>query len=99
MPQPQARYQDFTFGICYAHIIPISIPGLIINGSPDSFTDTKANARRGDLVLSFCNHISVIITGSPSVFTNAPNNARVNDAFFGPYVGTIIVGSPTRKIQ
>jgi len=58
----KSRLFDMTIGWC-GHI------GIIVSGSPDTFTNVKANTRIYDFVCSPCN-IGSIVSGSLDTFTN-----------------------------
>ena len=93
---PTARVGDRTCGVCShpSHLIPISIGGVIVTGSTNSFCNGLPIARIGDTVMSYCGHTGHIVTGSMQTFFQALNVAKVGDKTAGVYVATIVQGSP-----
>lgn len=90
-----ARKGDRTHGTCSAHTTPITVGGTITKGSPDVRVNGMPAARVGDEVTADCGHKSQIISGNTTVLINGKPSARVGDSVgSGPYVATIISGSP-----
>jgi len=89
-----ARLTDIGCGICFCHIVPIPMCGVIVTGSPDVYINNLNSARQTDIVLGFCGHIGIIISGSPTVYVNNLQKARITDPFVGCFTGNIVTGSP-----
>ena len=79
----QARYSDLTIGIgthgksCCPHCFV----GIIIQGSPNTDTNSLQTTRIGDIGIHFCPHCptNMMIGGSPNVYTNNIPNHRLGD--------------------
>lgn len=89
-----ARVGDRTNGTCFCHDPPIQVGGTVVVGSPDVFTNSKPQARLGDVVRADCGHRGTIVTASTTVFANQRGVARLGDRTTGCYVATIITASP-----
>jgi uncharacterized Zn-binding protein involved in type VI secretion len=88
-----ARLGDIAFGICYCHIIPITVEGIIISASTDTYANSRGVARLGDIVFTSCGHFGTIITASTKTYANSRGIARLGDVTAGCFVGTIITAS------
>jgi uncharacterized Zn-binding protein involved in type VI secretion len=103
MPRGVARVGDRTIGTCAhpSHLVPITVGGTIVTGSPDVITNDRLTARVGDLVLTDCGHYGEIITGSPNDYANDKLIARIEDkvANRAPYTATIITASTDTYAQ
>lgn len=85
-----ARVGDKCRGTCTAHKNPITVEGIIITGSGDSFVNGRQIARVGDKVRANCGHEGIIITGAPTAFFDGRQHARLGDQFKGDFTGLII---------
>jgi len=88
-----ARIGDTWTGICKCHPTPIPMTGIIISGSPDTFSEGKAIARVGDITIGTCGHTGVIITGSTINKSNGKFKAIVGSQVTGCNIGIVITGA------
>jgi len=90
-----ARLTDITFGVCSCHKYPISVSGVIINGSGKTFAESLNVARIGDIVRASCGHTGIIITGSGIAFADSIGISRLSDITTGCYKASIVSASGT----
>lgn len=90
-----ARITDITFGICYCHIYPIAVNGIIISGSGKTYAESLNVARIGDIVRAACGHTGIIISGSGIAFADSIGISRLTDRTTGCYRASIISSSGT----
>lgn len=88
-----ARLGDLGVGICYRHVSPIPMSGMVAGGSGNVVCNGLGVARIGDIVIANCGHVGTIYSGSPDVLANGLPVARLGDGFAGDFVGTIASGS------
>lgn len=89
----EARFTDLVVGVCLWCVPPVPMVGAIITGSGDVNTNELAVARKTDLALGYCGHITIIVSGSGDVNANELAVAKVGDAVAGCLIGTIVTGS------
>jgi len=90
-----ARVGDIAVGTCFCHQTPISVTGVIVNGSGVVFSNNKAVARLGDNVIFSCGHSGVIASGSGIVFSDNIGVAHINDIVVGCMQAIIVSGDGT----
>lgn len=90
-----ARLTDITFGVCSCHKYPISVNGIIINGSGTTFAESLNVARIGDIVHASCGHTGIIINGSGIAFADSIGISRLMDKTTGCYKASIVSASGT----
>lgn len=80
-----ARVTDMFQGTCSCHppAPPIPMSGLIITGSGNVITNNLKTARKTDIGIGFCGHVTAIKSGSPDVIVNNLDMARVDDPVDG----------------
>jgi len=92
-----AYVMSVGIGTCCCHHHPEcrdNMPGMIVSGSPNKFTNNLPNARLTDVFLGACGHVSIMASGSPNDFTDELPQCRVMDTFVGCITGIIVSGSP-----
>lgn len=91
----QSRIGDLGCGVCFCHIVPISMMGPIVSGSSTHITASPPTSRVGDIVMGYCGHSGTLISGSSTAIVEGSNSCRIGDPFVGCFVGTIIQGAST----
>jgi uncharacterized Zn-binding protein involved in type VI secretion len=88
-----SRFGDIACGVCFCHDTPIGTCGIIIASENTVFCDNRPVARTGDVIVTFCGHVSVIVSSSSVSYSNNIGVARTGDAVAGCMIGTICTGS------
>jgi uncharacterized Zn-binding protein involved in type VI secretion len=99
MSRGVARQNDRTIGTCFAHDPPITVGGTIVTASGTVSANGLQLARKDDMVIADCGHVSRIITSADQVSSTleaALLAARQSDSVGGgPYRATIVSSSGT----
>lgn len=99
MARGVARQNDRTTGVCFAHDTPITVGGTIVTASGTVSANGRLLARKDDMVIADCGHVSRIITSAENV--SSTNQAamlvtRQSDSVGdGPYKAHIVTSSGT----
>ncbi|MFF5994288.1 PAAR domain-containing protein [Lysinibacillus sp. KU-BSD001] len=99
MEKAVARVTDRHVGVCSHNepCCPHGVSGPIVQGSPNTFTNSLKQARDGDMVTHNCPHCGVgwIVASSETVFVNGKKIARLDDTVIYPGgSGKIVEASP-----
>ena len=99
MSRGVARQTDRTIGTCFAHDPPITVGGTIVTASATVSANGLLLARKDDVVIADCGHVSRIIK-SASLVSSTTSAAllatRQSDSVGdGPYRATIVSSSGT----
>jgi len=89
------RIGDIGCGVCFCHDSPIGTCGILIPSQNTVFFDNRNAIRLGDILITFCGHVSVVVTSSSLTITEYINQTRLTDVVVGCMVGTVVTSSTT----
>ena len=92
MGLPISTLSSVGVGTCSCHESPISVSGIIIQGSGNVLAGGLGCAKIGDIVLAGCGHVGIIVSGASTTLVNGINAATMTSPFVGCFVGQIVTG-------
>lgn len=85
-------------GICYGHVPPIPMTGVVSTGSDTVKIGGVGAASTGSIVLGLCGHPGVLAATSTTVIVGDSAKGRSGDPFVGIFTGILTTGEDTVQI-